>query len=160
MAGATEQERAQMDKAEKLLEDQVLAAERWALVVKAQFFTTDAQKAALKAIADERVRFNTWRSAWKGWALQGHEPDGYPYAVSFWLRIGDDIASALKAYSDGLYKGSLLAVVVNTTTQTAKDIATPSAWPTALKVVVGVVAVVVVIVTVNNVAGIARAIRG
>ncbi len=160
MAQASADERAAMTRAEANLSEQVLAAEAWALAVRVQFFTTDAQKAALKAIADERKRFDTWRTVWKQWALQGQEPDGYSYPVSFWLRIGDDIASALKNYSGNLYKGSLLAVAVNTAGETAHQVVTPSAWPTWLKVTVGVGAAVVVLVVVNNIAGIARNLRG
>ncbi len=160
MAPPSAAELAQMEKAEQALSEQMLAAEAWALAVRVQLFKTDAQKAALKAIADERKRFDTWRTVWKQWAQQGQEPDGYSYPVSFWVRIGNDIASALKDYTGNLYKGSLLAVEVNTAVETAHQVVTPSAWPTWLKVTVGVGALVAALVVVNNVAGIARSLRG
>jgi hypothetical protein len=139
MPAATPEERAAMDRAQAGLLQQLLAAERYAASVRAGWFVSDAQKAALKAIADERRRFNTWATAWRGWALDGVEPTltgSRGYSVAFWLRIGGDMASAMKVYSQGLYQADLFTIVRGAAQQSAEDFR-PGNWPTWLQLAAG-----------------------
>jgi len=184
MPAATPEERAAMDRAQAGLLQQLLAAERYAAEIKQRWVPTsaagaalitinpvagaaarllrspnDAQRAALKAIADERVRFNTWSTAWRGWALAGREPTltgSRDYSVAFWLRIGGDMASALKVYSQGLYQADLFTIVTGAARQTADDFK-PGSWPTWLQLAAGVAVVGGVFLIASN---LTRALRG
>jgi hypothetical protein len=164
MAGATPQERQEMERAEASLLAQMEAAERTAAKTRGGWYLTDADKSLLKNVADERIRFNTWRGAWKQWAFTGRNAQtGDAYPVSFWLRIGKDIASALKAYSQGLFDQTAFAyveLVKEDVKKKAETIATPSLWPTWAKVLAGVAVAGAVVLTINNVAAIARTVRG
>lgn len=161
---ATNAERNAMAKAEASLLTQLEAAELYAAKVKGKLFLSAAEQSVLKNIADERARFNTWRSTWRQWALDGYNPkEKLAYPVNFWLRIGGDIASALKLYAGALYDASPLQAVVEAVKETGKDvatIATPSAWPPWAKGLAIVAGIAVVIITINNAAAIARSLRG
>ncbi|HEX8702717.1 MAG TPA: hypothetical protein VF815_28035 [Myxococcaceae bacterium] len=142
-----------MEAAEAGLRRQLEAAEAYAATVREEWFLTDAQRAALKAIEQERKRFTTWSTAWKGWAIKGEEPSPTgpkAYPVNFWLRIGGDMASALKVYASGLYNPSLYEGVKYAVQETAKTVTSPSLWPTSLTLATGgVVALAVGVVLFN-----------
>jgi hypothetical protein len=162
MPAATTAERQAMEKALASLTAQLEAAERTAAETEAQWFLTDAEKSLLKNVKDERARFETWRTTWRTWALNGTDgKDSYP--VAFWLRIGGDIASALKTYSRGLYDNTAFAyveLVKQDVKEKAEAVVSPSLWPTWVKVTAGVVAVGVLFITINNIASITRSLRG
>ncbi|HYI00572.1 hypothetical protein [Hyalangium sp.] len=159
MAAATAAEQTQMARALSGLEAQLRAAEKYAEDIASGWFVTDAQRSVLKNVADERTRFNTWRNVWRSWAIAGVDPTGRGYAVTFWLRIGNDIASALKTYTGALYNADLFTVIKDSLT-TPPSLPPPSQWPTWAKVLAAVGVAGVVVVTISNVATIARAFRG
>jgi hypothetical protein len=113
---------------------------------------TSAQDAALKNLDTARARFEQWadsKAGWRGWALRGTEPNGHPYPVSFWLRIGDDLLSELGVHVRAVEQGSNVAVVKNTAEATAKEAGTlarkatsvvTDPWPLHWKLAAGAVA--------------------
>lgn len=150
-----------MDRAEKSLLTQMEAAERYAATVRGKWFLSAAEESVLKNIADERKRFDTWRTTWRQWALSGWNPkDNIAYPVSFWLRIGGDIASALKTYTGALYDASPFNAVKEAVKATAEEVVTPSMWPTWLKGGVGVVVAIGAVIVIVNVAAIVRGLKG
>lgn len=153
-ARATAAELEQMARAVATVKGEQEKAEAWAAVTRASWFVTDAQRASLKAIQDNRNLFDQWSKVWRTWAENGKEPDGvHDYPVAHWLRIGADLASALKTYTGGLYDGSVFAVVANTASATTAQIAqgaasvveTIAAPSLGLKVAAGIVGVVLVL---------------
>ncbi len=152
-----------MQRALTSLQAQMVAAEQYAETVRRSWFLSDAERSVLKNIADERVRFDTWRNVWRSWAISGVDPSGRGYTPSFWLRIGGDIASALKTYSGALYNADWVTIVKDTVVETGKDVGKvvqPMQWPTWAKVAAGVAVLAVAVVTINNAAALARGLRG
>jgi hypothetical protein len=89
---------------------------------------TGAQDAALANLVAARNRYTQWadgqgEQGWKRWAVRGTEPDGFAYPVRFWLGIGDDLLSELGVHVQAAEDGGTAAVVKNTASQTAKDVA-------------------------------------
>ncbi len=158
MPAATPEERAAMERAQAGLLQQLREAERYAASIQAGWFLSDPQRAALKAIADERKRFTTWSTAWRQWALEGREPvamGGRAYSVAFWLRIGGDMASALRVYSQGLYQADLFTIIKGTAQQSVEDVK-PGNWPPWLQLAAGVAVLAGVLVIASN---LSRALR-
>lgn len=169
---ATPQERAAIDRDVQALQLRMERAEDYAAYLRGKVWNSDAEKAKLKNIADERTRFTTWATTWRQWALNGWNPkDNIAYPVSFWQRIGQDIDKALLAYSDGYSSpdnkkplaftdpNSLTNTVTTVVTDTARQIQNPSLWPTWLKVTVGVGASAVAVIVIVNVATIVRGLK-
>jgi hypothetical protein len=174
---ATAQQKAAMEKDVANLQVRMDLAEVYRSYLLGKLWNLDSEKAAIKNIYDEKFRFNTWKTTWRQWALDGWNPkDNMAYPVSFWQRIGKDIDSALLTYTNGASSpdnkkplvftdpNSLINVAIGVGKEISKDplpfLPPPSTWPAWGKALAGVAVVATVVVTIHNAAIIARALRG
>jgi hypothetical protein len=129
---------------------------------------TSAQDAALANVVAARKRYTQWadgqgEQGWKRWAVRGTEPDGFAYPISFWMQIGDDLLSELGVHLKAATDGGTAAVLANTATQTAKDVAAgaqgalevvthpwPLKWKLATGAVVGLIGLGLTVVLVKE----------
>ena len=156
-----------MDAAQEQVRKLLAAAELQAAAWEAGFWLTDAQKQVIGTIRMERATYDKWATTWRTWAEVGTDAEGYEYSVSFWLRVGGDIASALKLHAASLYDASAFAPIVNTVKKTAEDVAdgvdkaakkVAGPWDWKVKAGLTVVGVGVIGYAVNALAKLAKAV--
>jgi hypothetical protein len=153
---ASADELAQIDQAVREVRSNYVPARALAAGIRAQaaslslgrFLVTDAQLSVAKNIEDLGPQIDRWATTYRADAVAGKNAHGTRYTVAQFLDAAKVYGSAIRTFRGGLWEGSLFAVVANTTTATARTVATavnPLAWPTEVKVAAAVVAVVVVL---------------
>jgi hypothetical protein len=99
---ATGREVQQMDDAAKELRRHMDPAVVWATESEQNVFSSwllnDAERQIVGAIKNTRALAEQWLTTWRGWAERGMDDKGEAYSVSFYLRVGQDLASAFAAY--------------------------------------------------------------
>lgn len=86
-------------------------------------------------------QIDDWAGRRLQWAIQGHRDDGSAYGWPQWTDQGKVISDAIQYYLNESVNGSVFLAVINAVKQTVHDVTTPTAWPTWLKVGVGLVGV-------------------
>jgi hypothetical protein len=87
-------------------------------------FFSDAELSLLKNVRDEKARAEEWLTTWRRWAERGYSTSpSETYPVAFYLRVGNDIASAFALYTREQVHASAF-IVGEALAATVSDLAT------------------------------------
>jgi hypothetical protein len=180
---ATSAEMTQMDRAATELQRVRTRAMQWAADkqggIFADYLLTDAERAAVKNVGDTDDMAAEWLSTWRVWAERNRDNTGASYPVSFYLRVGKDLADAFDFHVKAGVNASAFKAVADAVSASAGDVvggvtrtgqaatnllgaaegltkALNQPWPTWVKVALGVGGLCVGVVAVGTVASAAK----
>jgi hypothetical protein len=125
MAGATEQQRKQMEAAEAQVRQALAAANAKVREIQNSWLpTSNTEQQLIGAVKMNTATYYQWAGEWKAWALAGRNAEtGDDYPVSFWLRTGSDLSRGLTSVTGAFHDTDAFTLVEETVEATAATVA-------------------------------------
>lgn len=121
-------------------------------------FLSSAQAAAIHNLKSDFLLFAKWRDTYRRWAEDGHRDDGSSFTWQRWADLADTIGDDVATQAGVAWEGSGVVVAAETVGATAEQLASPSLWPTWLKVAAAAAVVGVLLVVAGPELGAVRAV--